>query len=77
MNNLSNGDDFSKWSRYLVRELEIINKRLDYLESCQRKIEGRLIKLERLSWLVVGLFALVGPVIVWGLIQFFSTVFGV
>ena len=64
---------WAQWGKYVVKELERLNKRYERLETKLDSIDNRLAKVERLSWLLGGLVALFTPVFIWAVIRFLQS----
>jgi hypothetical protein len=51
------------------------NIRVQAVEASLEDHESRLVRLERLAWLVVGLATFLSPVVVWSIIEIVKAVF--
>jgi len=70
MTDSPSGDSWSEWSRYVLKELERLNEQYQKLDGRMDDVVKRLIKLERLAWVLGGCFAFLSPVLVWAAIEF-------
>jgi len=70
MNESPKGNGWSEWSRYILKELERLNEQYEKLDKRMDEVVQRLIKLERVTWLLGGSLALISPVLIWAAIEF-------
>ena len=60
---------WEQWGKYVVKELERLNTRYERLEEKLDRIDRRMVKVERIFWLLGGLIAVFTPVFIWAVIE--------
>ncbi len=72
----SSSNGWHEWSKYVLKELERLNDEQEKINKKIDKLIERLIKVERVAWVIGGAFALMTPVIIWGIISLIEWVTG-
>lgn len=64
------GNGWGEWSKFILSELKRLNTQFEKLDEKMDSIVKRLIKVERVAWLLSGGLAVMSPVLIWAIIRF-------